>query len=98
LGWPGFFHQLLVVSVIKIHPLGLQLFQGHGCCHRLITTECAASADSTAGFLPAPARAPPALNFLRRPRLAIVFIKPAIPSCFVPGGFWVTFPTWTFST
>jgi hypothetical protein len=27
---PGdrFFHQLLVVSVIKIHPLGLQLFQG----------------------------------------------------------------------
>ena len=56
---PGdrFFHQLLVVSVIKIHPLGLQLFQGHGCpTGVLITAECAASADSTAGFLPAPAR------------------------------------------
>ena len=93
---PGdrFFHQLLVVSVIKIHPLGLQLFQGHGCpTGVLITAECAASADSTAGFLPAPARAPPALNVLRRPRLAIVFIKPAIPSCFVPGDFWVTFST-----
>jgi hypothetical protein len=43
---PGdrFFHQLLVVSVIKIHPLGLQLFQGHGCpTGVLITAECAAS-------------------------------------------------------